>query len=47
MGEEHLPQRVMSGELVGSKGFSGGQEKDWMDNLREDMPVFRMKFEGW
>ena len=28
MGEERLPQRVMFGELVGGKGYSGGQEKD-------------------
>ena len=28
MGEDHLPQRVMFGELVGGKGYSGGQEKD-------------------
>ena len=27
-GEERLPQRVMFGELVGGKGYSGGQEKD-------------------
>ena len=28
MGEERLPQRVMFGEFVGGKGYSGGQEKD-------------------
>ena len=44
MGEERLPQRVMFGELVGGKGYSGGQEKDWMDHLNEDMPVFGIKF---
>ena len=27
---ERLPQRVMFGELVGGKGYSGGQEKHWM-----------------
>ena len=27
MREEHLPQKVMFGELVGGKGCSGGQEK--------------------
>ena len=46
MGEERLPQRVMFGEL-GGKGYSGGQEKDWMAHLKEDMSVFGMKFEGW
>ena len=39
-GEERLPQRVMFGELVGGKGYSGGQEKDWMVCLEEDMSAF-------
>ena len=47
MGEERLPQRVMFGEFVGGEGYSGGQEKDWMDHLKEDMSVFGMKFERW
>ena len=47
MGEERLPQRVMFGELVGGKGYSGGKEKDWMTRLKEDMSVFGTKFEGW
>ena len=47
MGEERLPQRVMFGELVGGKGYSGGQEKDWMAHLKAHMLVFGMKFEGW
>ena len=47
MGEERLPQRVMFGKLVGGKAYSGGQEKDWMAHLKEDMLVFGMKFEGW
>ena len=46
MGEERLPQRVMFGELVEGKGYSGGQEKDWVVHLKEDMSVFGMKFEG-
>ena len=44
--EEHLPQRVMFGELVEGKGYSGGQEKDWLAHLK-DMSGFGMKFEGW
>ena len=47
MGEERLPQRVMFGELVGGKDYSGGREKDWMAHLKEDMSVFGMKIEGW
>ena len=43
MGEERLPQRVMFREFVGGKGYSGGQEKYWMDHLKEDMSVFGME----
>ena len=46
MGEKRLPQRVMVGELVGGKGYSGGQEKDCLAHLKEDISVFGMKFEG-
>ena len=34
----------MFGELVGGKGYSGGQEWDWMKDLEE---AFGIKFEGW
>ena len=37
---------VMFGEFVAGMGYSGGQEKDWMDHLK-DMSVLGMKFEGW
>ena len=47
VGEERLPRRVMFGELVGDKGYSGGQEKDWLVHLKDDMSVIIMKFEGW
>ena len=47
IGEERLLQRVMFGELVGDKGYSGWQEKDWMTHLKEDTSGFGMKFEGW
>ena len=46
MREKCLPQRVMLGEFAGGMVYSGGQEKDWMDHLK-DMSVFGMKFEGW
>ena len=36
----------MFGELVEGKGYSGGQEKNWLVHLKEDMSVFGMKFEG-
>ena len=47
MGEERLPQRVMFGELVGGKGYSGEQEKDMMAHLKVDMSVFGMKIKVW
>ena len=33
MGKERLPQRVMFGGLVEGMGYSGGQEKHWMERL--------------
>ena len=38
-GEERLPQRMMFGKLVGAKGYSGGQEKDRLAHLKENMSV--------
>ena len=46
MGEERLPRRVMFGEILGGKGYSGGQEWDWMNDL-EDLKTFVIEFEGW
>ena len=37
MGEERLPGRVMLGEMLGGKGYSGVQEWDWMKDLEEDL----------
>ena len=36
-GEECPPRRVMFGELLRCKGYSGGQEKDWVVRLEKDM----------
>ena len=47
MGEERLPKRAMFGEMVGGKGYSGGQEWDWMRYLEEDLKEFGIKLEGW
>ena len=47
MGEERLLQRVTFWEIVGGKGYSGQKEKNRMENLKEDVSVFEMKFEGW
>ena len=37
----------MFGEMVGGKGYSGGQEWDWMRYLEEDLKEFGIKLEGW
>ena len=34
-------------QLVGGKGYPGGQEQDWMVHLKEDMSAFGIKLEGW
>ena len=47
MGEERLPTRVMFGEMLGVKGYSGGQEWDWMKDPEEVFEAFGIKFEGW
>ena len=47
MGEERLPRRVMFGQMLKGKGYSGGQEWDWMQDLEEDLKAFGIKFEGW
>ena len=46
MGEELLPQRMVFWELVGGKGYSGGQEKDGLAHLEEDKSVFGMNSKG-
>ena len=47
IGEERLPRRGLFGEMFGGKGYSGGQEWDWMKDLEEELKVFGIKFEGW
>ena len=37
----------MFGEILGGKGYSGGQEWDWMKDLQKDLKAFGIKFEGW
>ena len=33
-------------EMLRGKGYSGGQEWDWMKDLEEDLKAFGIKFEG-
>ena len=37
----------MHGEMAGGKGYSGGQEGDWMDRLGEDLKEFGIKYTRW
>ena len=46
MGEERLPRRVMFGEILGGRDYSGGQEWHWMKDLEEGLEAFKTKFEG-
>ena len=48
MGEERLSKRVMLGEMVGGKGYSGGQEWDWgRYDFEDDLKKIGFKLEGW
>ena len=47
MGEERLPRRVMFGEMLEGKGYSGGQEWGWIKDLEENLKEFYIKSEGW
>ena len=47
MRDERLPRRVMFGEMLGGKGYSGGQEWDWVKDVEEDLKAFGIKFEGY
>ena len=43
---ERLPQRVMFGEVDGGKGYSGGQEQDWMGCLERHLSLFSLPTEA-
>lgn len=43
MGDERLLKRVISEELVDNKGYSGGQEEEWMRRLKTDLLKFGVK----
>ena len=42
-----MPWRVMFGEMLGRKGYSGGQEWNWMEGLEGDLKAFGIMFEWW
>ena len=47
MEDTRLPKCVMLGELVGAKVSSGGQEKERMGCLLDDVRAFGMKTDQW
>ena len=46
MDDERLPKRVMFGEVDGGKGYSGGQEQDWVGCLERDLSLFNLPTEA-
>ena len=43
---KRLPKRVMCEEVNGGKGYSGGQEQDWMGCLERDLSLFNLPTEA-
>ena len=47
MEDTRLPKCVMFGELVRGAGSAGGQEKEWMGCLLDDVRVFGIHPDKW
>ena len=47
MEDTRLPKYVMFGELVGSAGCVGGQEKEWMGCFPDDLRAFGIDADQW
>ena len=47
MEDTRLPKCVMFGELVGGPISSGGQEKEWMGCLLDDLRASGIKTDQW
>ena len=45
--DTRLPKCVMFGELVGSAGCVGGQEKEWMGCFLDDLRAFGINADQW
>ena len=43
---ERPPKRVSFGEVDGGKGYSGGQEQNWMASLEHDLSLFNLPTEA-
>ncbi|CAB1100744.1 unnamed protein product [Ectocarpus sp. CCAP 1310/34] len=42
MEDNRLPKRILLGAMVGSVGYRGGRESDWVSRLGEDLVAFNM-----
>ena len=47
MEDTRLPKCVMFGELIGSAGCAGGQEKEWMGCFLDDLRAFGINADQW
>ena len=47
MEDTRLPKRVMFGKLMGCTGCVGGQEKEWMGCLLDDLRYFGINTDQW
>ena len=47
MEDTRLPKCVMFGELVGVAGSAGGQEREWMGCLLDDLRAFGIHPDMW
>ena len=47
MEDTRLPKCVMFGELVGGAVSAGGQEKEWMGCLLDDLRAFGIETDQW
>ena len=47
MEDTRLPKFAMFGEMVGSAGFVGGQEKDWVGCFLDDLRAFGINADEW
>ena len=47
MENTRLPKCVMFGELVGVAGSAGGQEREWMGCLLDDLRAFGIHPDKW